>query len=59
MRQRPPPELVEDLLPLVLDDDVLGVEDFATHRISIDHAPEAYATFQKKEDGAIKYVIKS
>jgi threonine dehydrogenase-like Zn-dependent dehydrogenase len=47
-----------DLLPLVTDEDVLGCEDFATHRISLDEAPDAYETFQKKQDGAIKYVIK-
>lgn len=50
---------IPDLLPLVTDSDVLGVEDFATHRISIDEAPQAYETFQKKQDGAIKYVIKN
>ncbi|MFL5846042.1 MAG: zinc-dependent alcohol dehydrogenase [Solirubrobacteraceae bacterium] len=49
---------VDDLLPLVTDSDVLGCEDFATHRIGFDEVPEAYATFQKKQDGAIKYVIK-
>src|SRR3954453_1447572 len=48
---------MDDLLPLVLEADPLGVEDFATHKISLDEAPDAYATFQKKEDGAIKYVI--
>jgi threonine dehydrogenase-like Zn-dependent dehydrogenase len=47
-----------DLLPLVMESDVLGTEDFASHRISIDEAPEAYERFQKKQDGAIKYVIK-
>ena len=47
-----------DLLPLVTDGDPLGCEEFATHRISLDETPDAYATFQKKEDGAIKYVIK-
>ena len=50
---------MDDLLPLLLDEDVLGVEDFATHRIPIEEAPGAYATFQKKQDGAIKYVIKT
>jgi len=48
-----------DLLPLLTDGDPLGVEDFATHRISIDEAPQAYETFQKKQDGAIKYVIRT
>ena len=48
---------VDDILPLLTDEDPLGVDSFATHRISMDEAPEAYSTFQKKEDGAIKYVI--
>jgi threonine dehydrogenase-like Zn-dependent dehydrogenase len=48
---------IPDLLPLVTDEDVLGCEDFATHRIPLDEAPDAYATFQKKEDGAIKVVL--
>jgi threonine dehydrogenase-like Zn-dependent dehydrogenase len=49
---------IDDLLPLLEgDDDPLGVEDFATHRVPIDEAPRAYEMFQKKEDGAIKIVL--
>jgi threonine dehydrogenase-like Zn-dependent dehydrogenase len=49
---------VDDLLPLLEgDEDPLGVEDFATHRVPIDEAPRAYEMFQKKEDGAIKIVL--
>lgn len=48
---------VEDLLPLVTDGDPLGVEDFATHRLSLDKAPEAYDMFQKKHDGAVKVLF--
>jgi threonine dehydrogenase-like Zn-dependent dehydrogenase len=48
---------VDDILPLLTDEDPLGVDEFATHRIALDDAPEAYETFQKKEDGAIKYLI--
>jgi threonine dehydrogenase-like Zn-dependent dehydrogenase len=44
-------------MPLLNDDDVLGVENFATHRIPLSAAPDAYETFQKKQDGAIKYVM--
>jgi threonine dehydrogenase-like Zn-dependent dehydrogenase len=40
------------------DDDVLGVESLATHRLPLSQAPEAYATFQKKQDGCIKVVLK-
>ena len=48
---------MDDILPLLTDQDPLGVDDFATHRIALDEAPDAYSTFQKKEDGAIKYLI--
>jgi S-(hydroxymethyl)glutathione dehydrogenase/alcohol dehydrogenase len=48
---------VDDILPLLTDEDPLGVDAFATHRITLDEAPDAYETFQKKEDGAIKYLI--
>ena len=49
---------IDEILPLVTgDDDPLGVEDLATHRLPLDEAPEAYEMFQKKEDGAIKVVL--
>ncbi|MFB7864424.1 zinc-dependent alcohol dehydrogenase [Streptomyces sp. NPDC056069] len=48
---------VPDLLPLVTDGDPLGVEDFATHRLPLQQAPEAYAMFQKKQDGAVKVLF--
>jgi threonine dehydrogenase-like Zn-dependent dehydrogenase len=48
----------DDILPLVTDDaDPLGTEDFATHRLPLADAPNAYETFQKKEDGAFKIVF--
>jgi threonine dehydrogenase-like Zn-dependent dehydrogenase len=49
----------DDILALLeQDEDVLGVESFATHHLSLEEAPEAYATFQKKEDGAVKIVFR-
>ena len=48
---------IDDIMPLLEDEDVLGVEDFATHRLPLDSAPQAYETFQKKQDGAIKIVL--
>ena len=49
---------IPDILPLISDeDDPLGTEDLATHKIDIDEAPNAYEVFQKKEDGAIKVLI--
>jgi threonine dehydrogenase-like Zn-dependent dehydrogenase len=40
------------------DEDVLGVESFATHHLPLDEAPQAYETFQKKQDGAVKIVFR-
>jgi len=48
---------VDDIMPLLTDADPLGVETFATHRLSLDDAPEAYAKFQKKEDGYVKVIF--
>ena len=49
---------VPDILPLLTDDDPLGVDDFATHRLPLDQAPHAYDIFQKKTDGAVKIILK-
>jgi threonine dehydrogenase-like Zn-dependent dehydrogenase len=49
---------VDDILPLLTDDDPLGVDTFATHHLPLEDAPDAYETFQKKEDGAIKVVFR-
>jgi threonine dehydrogenase-like Zn-dependent dehydrogenase len=49
---------VDDIMPLLNDDDPLGVEGFATHRLPLDQAPTAYENFQKKQDGTIKVVLK-
>jgi len=50
---------IDDLMPLVSDDsDPLGVEDLATHQLPLEHAPHGYEIFQKKEDNAIRVVLK-
>ena len=50
---------IDDILPLLTgDDDPLGVDDFATHHVPLDDAPQAYEMFQKKEDNAFKIVLK-
>jgi threonine dehydrogenase-like Zn-dependent dehydrogenase len=46
-----------DILPLLLDGDPLGVEGFHTHRLPLDAAPDAYAKFQRKEDGMVKVLL--
>jgi threonine dehydrogenase-like Zn-dependent dehydrogenase len=48
---------VPEILPLLTDADPLGVETFATHKLTLDKAPDAYAAFQKKQDGAIKILF--
>src|SRR3954464_13690483 len=48
----------DDILPLLQDGDPLGAESFATHHVPLTEAPQAYETFQKKEDGAFKVVFK-
>jgi threonine dehydrogenase-like Zn-dependent dehydrogenase len=47
----------DDIMPLLLDGDPLGVDSFATHRLPIDQAPEAYEHFQKKQDGTVKVLL--
>jgi threonine dehydrogenase-like Zn-dependent dehydrogenase len=47
-----------EILPLLTDDDPLGVDTFATHHLPLDAGPDAYRMFQKKEDGAVKVVFK-
>ncbi|WP_431993206.1 zinc-dependent alcohol dehydrogenase [Streptomyces albogriseolus] len=48
----------DEIIPFLTDQDPLGVDDFATHRVTLDEAPEAYDMFQKKRDGAVKVLIK-
>ncbi|MEU3504577.1 zinc-dependent alcohol dehydrogenase [Streptomyces hundungensis] len=49
---------VDDILPLLTDQDPLGVDDFATHRLTLEQAPDAYEMFQKKRDGAVKVLFR-
>jgi threonine dehydrogenase-like Zn-dependent dehydrogenase len=48
---------VPELMPLLMDGDPLGVDGFASHHVPLDDAPEAYAKFQRKEDGVVKVVL--
>jgi len=48
----------DDILALLRqDEDVLGVESFATHHLPLDAAPQAYADFRAKADGMVKVVF--
>jgi threonine dehydrogenase-like Zn-dependent dehydrogenase len=50
---------VPEIMPLLMGDgDPLDVENFATHRLPLDQAPRAYEMFQKKQDGAVKVLLK-
>ncbi len=49
---------VEKLRPLLGDDDPLGLDGFATHRLPLAEAPDAYEMFQTKRDGAVKILFK-
>ncbi len=48
---------VKDIMPLLTEDDPLGVDTFATHHLPLADAPHAYEIFQKKQDGAVKIVL--
>ncbi|WP_330336710.1 zinc-dependent alcohol dehydrogenase [Streptomyces sp. NBC_00557] len=47
----------DEIMPYLVDDDPLGVDDFATHRLPLAEAPHAYDMFQHKQDGAIKILM--
>ena len=49
---------IPDIMPFLTDDDPLGVEEFATHRLPLREAPKAYEMFQQKADGAVKIMLK-
>jgi threonine dehydrogenase-like Zn-dependent dehydrogenase len=48
---------VDDIMPLLTDEDPLGVDDFATHRVPLEQAPQMYEDFQQKRDGVFKVVF--
>ncbi|WP_435642696.1 zinc-dependent alcohol dehydrogenase [Streptomyces sp. H49] len=48
----------DQIMPYLTDEDPLGVEDFATHRVPLSEAPHAYEMFQRKQDGAVKILMK-
>lgn len=48
----------DDILALLeKDEDVLGVETFATHHLPLEDAPHAYRSFRDKADGMVKVVF--
>ncbi|MFH9586495.1 zinc-dependent alcohol dehydrogenase [Streptomyces luteogriseus] len=47
----------DDIIPYLTDEDPLGVDDFATHRVPLSEAAHAYEMFQRKQDGAVKVLM--
>jgi threonine dehydrogenase-like Zn-dependent dehydrogenase len=45
------------ILPLLTDDDPLGVDSFATHHLPLSDGAAAYQMFQQKADGAVKVLL--
>jgi threonine dehydrogenase-like Zn-dependent dehydrogenase len=48
---------VPEIMPLLMDGDPLGVDDFASHRLPLEQGPDAYGKFQRKEDGYVKVLL--
>jgi threonine dehydrogenase-like Zn-dependent dehydrogenase len=49
---------VDEIMPLLSDEDPLGVDSFATHTMPLREAPKSYKMFQEKQDGAVKVLLK-
>jgi threonine dehydrogenase-like Zn-dependent dehydrogenase len=49
---------IRDIMPFLTEDDPLGVDEFATHRLPLADAGAAYEMFQRKADGAVKIMLK-
>jgi threonine dehydrogenase-like Zn-dependent dehydrogenase len=48
----------DEILPLLDGDDPLGTKDLVTHVLPLAEGPRAYELFQRKQDGAIKIVLR-
>lgn len=48
----------DEILQVLTDDDALDTDDLVTHVLPLEEAPRAYEMFQKKEEGAIKIVLR-
>jgi threonine dehydrogenase-like Zn-dependent dehydrogenase len=58
MRQANVKRWIPDMMPFLTDDDPLGVDEFATHRLPLGDASAAYEMFQRKADGSVKIMLK-
>ena len=48
----------DEIMPLLMNGDPLGVEEFHSHQLPLEEGPEAYEKFQKKQDGFVKVLLK-
>jgi threonine dehydrogenase-like Zn-dependent dehydrogenase len=48
---------VDEILPLLTDEDPLGVVDLTTHRVPLGDAPRMYEVFRDKREGCVKVVL--
>ena len=49
---------IPDIVPFLTEDDPLGVDECATHRLPLADPAAAYGMFQRKADGAVKIMLK-
>jgi threonine dehydrogenase-like Zn-dependent dehydrogenase len=47
-----------DILPLLVEGDAFGVDEFATHHVPLEEAPQAYMNFREKKDGTVKVLLR-
>jgi threonine dehydrogenase-like Zn-dependent dehydrogenase len=57
MGQANAPFWTQEILPLLKEENLFDVENFATHHMPLEEAPHAYEIFQKKQDNAFKIVL--
>jgi threonine dehydrogenase-like Zn-dependent dehydrogenase len=48
---------VPDILPLLTEGDAFGVDEFATHHVPLEDAPQAYMNFREKKEGHVKVLL--
>ena len=49
--------LGDQIMPLLVGERPARYRQFATHRLPLEEAPQAYEMFQKKQDGAVKILL--
>jgi threonine dehydrogenase-like Zn-dependent dehydrogenase len=49
---------IPDIVPFLTEDDPLGVDECATHRLPLAEAGAACGMFRRKADGAVKIMLK-